>query len=57
MDICKRYGIKSACQLRDWILKYNSHEKLNTSGTGGTDHDKGRTTTYDERVGNRQILH
>ncbi|MEV3585961.1 transposase [Paenibacillus larvae] len=28
MDICKRYGIKSTCQLRDWILKYNGHEKL-----------------------------
>ncbi|MDT2247583.1 hypothetical protein P7H16_12590 [Paenibacillus larvae] len=28
-----RYGIKSTRQLRDWILKYNSHEKLNTSGT------------------------
>ncbi|MDT2261546.1 hypothetical protein P7H06_21470 [Paenibacillus larvae] len=35
MDICKRYGIKSTCQLRDWILKYNGHEKLNTSRTGG----------------------
>ncbi|ARF67340.1 transposase [Paenibacillus larvae subsp. pulvifaciens] len=51
MDICKRYGIKSTCQLRDWILKYNGHEKLNTSRTGGAPiMTKGRTTTYDERV-------
>ncbi|MDT2295603.1 transposase [Paenibacillus larvae] len=52
MDICKRYGIKSTCQLRDWILKYNSHEKLNTSGTGGVPiMTKGQeTTTYDEEL-------
>ena len=51
MDICKKYGIKSTRQLRSWILKYNSHEKLNSSGTGGTPiMTKGRATTYDERV-------
>lgn len=51
MEICKRYGIKSNSQLRNWILKYNSHEKLKTSGTGGTPiMTKGRATTFDERV-------
>lgn len=51
MDICKKYGIKSTCQLRNWILKYNSHEKLKSSGTGGTlTMTKGRATAYDERV-------
>lgn len=51
MEICKRYGIKSTNQLRNWILKYNSHEKLKTSGTGGTQiMTKGRATTYDEKV-------
>ncbi|MDT2241781.1 hypothetical protein P7H22_17610 [Paenibacillus larvae] len=52
MDImAKCMALKSTRQLRDWILKYNSHEKLNTSGTGGTPiMTKGRTTTYDERV-------
>jgi len=51
MDICKRYGIKSTCQLRNWILKYNGHEKLNASGSGGTPiMTQGRTTTYNERV-------
>mgnify|MGYP000848382090 CR=1 FL=1 len=51
MDICKKYGIKSATLLRKWIKKYNGHEKLKTSGTGGLSiMTKGRTTTYDERV-------
>ncbi len=51
MDICKRYGIKSTKQLRNWILKYNGHEKLKSSGTGGTPiMTKGRATTYDERI-------
>lgn len=51
MEICKKYGIKSTRQLRNWILKYNGHEMLRTSGTGGTlIMTKGRATTYDERV-------
>lgn len=51
MNICKKYGIKSTRQLREWILKYNSHEKLNTSGRGGTPlMTKGRATTYEERI-------
>ena len=51
MEICKKYGIKSTTQLRHWILKYNGHERLKTSGTGGTPiMTKGRATTYNERV-------
>lgn len=51
MDVCKRYGIKSTRQLRQWILKYNGHEKLCTSRTGGTPiMTKGRSTTFDERI-------
>jgi len=51
MEMCRKYGIKSATQLRNWILKYNGHEKLKTSGTGGSPiMTKGRATTYDERV-------
>jgi transposase-like protein len=50
-DICKTYGIKSTRQLRNWVLKYNSHEKLKTSGTGGGPiMTNGRKTTYDERI-------
>jgi Transposase and inactivated derivatives len=51
MEICNKYGIKSTRQLRNWILKYNGHEELKASGTGGTPiMTKGRATTYDERV-------
>lgn len=51
MEICKRYGIKSTRQLRNWIFKYNSHEELKASRTGGSPiMTNGRKTTYDERV-------
>lgn len=49
--ICKKYGIKSTAQLRKWILMYNSHEKIKSSGTGGIPiMTKGRKTTFEERV-------
>ena len=35
MDICKRFKILSTRQLRSWIKKYNSHEELKASRTGG----------------------
>ena len=51
MEICKKHGIKSTHQLRDWVSKYNDHEKLKSSGTGGIPiMTKGRKTTYEERV-------
>ncbi|MGG1664634.1 transposase [Brevibacillus sp. NRS-1366] len=51
MEICKRFGIKSTRQLRKWILKYNGHEKLKSSRTGGTPiMTKGRATTFEERI-------
>jgi Transposase and inactivated derivatives len=51
LNICKKYGIRSTKQLRDWILKYNSHKELKTSGTGGRPiMTKGRKTTYEERI-------
>lgn len=50
-DICKKYGIRSTAQLRNWILKYNSHEELKASGKGGKPiMTNGRKTTYNERV-------
>lgn len=50
-EICKKYGIKSTSQLRKWILMYNSHEKMKSSGTGGIPiMTKGRKTTFEERV-------
>ena len=49
-DICIKYGIKSSRQLRDWISKYNGHEKLKSSGTGGVPiMTKGRNTNIKER--------
>ena len=50
-DICKKYGIRSRNQLQKWIMKYNRHEKLKTSGTGGTViMTKARKTSMDERI-------
>ena len=51
MELCKKYGIKSTRQLHNWISKYNGHEKLKSSGTGGVPiMTKGRKTTYEERM-------
>lgn len=50
-EILKKYQIRSATQLKKWVKKYNGHEKLKASGTGGTViMTKGRKTTFDERV-------
>ena len=46
-EILKKYQIRSDTQLRKWIKKYNGHEELKASGTGGTTiMTKGRKTTY-----------
>lgn len=51
LNICERFNIKSTKQLQQWIKKYNSHEELNASGSGGSlIMTKGRKTTFDERV-------
>lgn len=51
MDICQKYKILSTRQLRSWVKKYNGHEELKVSGTGGTViMTKGRKTTFEERV-------
>ena len=50
-DICKKYGIRSKSKLQKWIKKYNGHEELKSSGTGGSIiMTKGRKTTFEERV-------
>ena len=49
--ICKKYKIKSTKQLRDWIWRYNNHEKLKSySGGTGKIMVKGRKTTFEERI-------
>lgn len=51
MDICKKYKIHSTTQLRRWIKKYNGHEELKASGTGGLAiMTKGRKTSFEERI-------
>lgn len=50
-EILKKYQIRSRTQLRKWIMKYNGHEELKSSGTGGNSiMTKGRKTTFEERV-------
>lgn len=49
--ICEKFGLRSNKQLRNWIKKYNGHEELKASGTGGSSiMAKGKKTTFDERV-------
>ena len=57
--ICKKYGISSRTQLQNWIKMYNGHKELRPSRDRGSDiyMTKGRTTTYEERIGNCQLLH
>ena len=51
MDICQKYKIHATRPLENWIKKYNSHEELKASGTGGTIiMTKGRKTTFEERI-------
>lgn len=50
-EILKKYQIRSETQLKRWIKKYNGHENLKSSGTGGSIiMTKGRKTTFEERV-------
>jgi len=50
-DIAVKFKIPSPDTVRQWVLKYNGHEELKASGTGGTPiMTKGRKTTYEERV-------
>jgi len=50
-ELCGKYGMKSTRQLRNWVSKYNGHEKLKSSGTGGIPiMTQGRKTSFEERV-------
>ena len=50
-EVMKKYKIRSETQLRGWIKRYNGHDKLKTSGTGGAKiMTKGRKTSFEERV-------
>ena len=49
-ELSIKYKIPSRDTVRCWVLKYNGHEELKTSRTGGIIMAKGRKTTFDERV-------
>ncbi|WP_432402352.1 helix-turn-helix domain-containing protein [Wukongibacter sp. M2B1] len=51
LDISMKYGLRSSSQLKRWVMKYNSHEEIKSSGAGGNQiMTKGRTTTIEERI-------
>lgn len=50
VDIRAKYGLKSHRQLIEWIMKYNGHEGKKSTSTGGFLMNKGRNTTFEERV-------
>lgn len=50
-QLAVKYKIPAKSTVRQWILKYNGHEKLKASGRGGRPiMTRGRTTTFEERV-------
>lgn len=50
-DLCIKYHISSNTVLWNWIKKYNGHENIKSSGTGGKIiMTKGRKTSYIERI-------
>lgn len=50
-DLCIKYHISSNTVLYNWIKKYNGHENIKSSGTGGKNiMTKGRKTSYNERI-------
>ena len=34
-DVCKKYKISSISILKDWLMVYNGHKELKTTGSGG----------------------
>jgi transposase-like protein len=49
LDICRKYKIRAARQLRNWIKVYNRHEDFKRQ-SGGSRMTKARKTTQEERV-------
>lgn len=50
-EICKKYGIRAKSKLQLWIKMYNSGMNFNSNSSGGSAiMDKGRKTTFDERI-------
>lgn len=50
-ELAIKYKIANPDTVRCWVMKYNGHEELRASGTGGYSiMTKGRKTTFDDRV-------
>lgn len=50
MEICKKYKIRSTCQLRDWIVLYNSGKEFRRKMSGGSRMKTGRKASQEERI-------
>ena len=50
LDICKKHKIRSAKQLRDWIVMYNSGKDFRHKMSGGSRMKTGRKVTQEERI-------
>jgi transposase-like protein len=50
-NLCAKYEISSTKVVRRWLKKYNGHEEIKTSRSGGDIYmTKGRNTTLEERI-------
>ena len=49
-EISAKYGLRSSCQLRDWIKVYNSGRDFGRKMSGGSRMKQGRETTQEERI-------
>lgn len=46
-----KYGLRSKKQFQSWIIKYNGHEEIRSSGARGNQiMTKRRATTIEERI-------
>lgn len=52
LDICQKYKVRDAHELRDWIKVYNAHGDFNSVkfSVGGSYMRKARSTTQEERI-------
>ena len=49
-EISAKYGLRSTCQLRNWIKVYNSGKDFGHKMSGGSRMKQGRETTQEERI-------
>lgn len=49
-NICVKYGIRDTKTLRSWVTRYNTGNSLNNTPGGTLTVDKGRKTSYEERI-------